>query len=230
MTTVLEILAGLLPGYALASFTESVMHEYVADASPKIVAGWRRYPRLFQKLINTHFGHHVVHHHQTYLTTHVRQFETPCHRSRVTGFLIRRGRYGRILVASDFGLRLLPSGVLFHILPLAPAAAALWLTAPSPTSLAATVTFTLPALFSHAVHPFLHMPFSQAQSAAPPLMALFLRTAYGRALYRNHFLHHHYGGVSNFNLVLGGDVLRRKCRRADAAALRAMRDVGMPLA
>ena len=95
MTGVLEIVIELLLGYALASTAESVIHEYIADALPKIVAGWRRYPRLFGKLISTRYGHHVVHHHQTYLTTHVRQFETPCQRARVTDFLLRRGRYGR---------------------------------------------------------------------------------------------------------------------------------------
>ena len=115
MAAMLEIVAGLLLGYALASTIESVMHEYVADAAPKIVAHWRRYPRLFQKLINTHLGHHVVHHHQTYLTTHVRQFETLRHRTRVTGLLLRRGRYGRIVVGSDFGLRLLPEGAVFYL-------------------------------------------------------------------------------------------------------------------
>jgi hypothetical protein len=228
MTGVLEIVIGLLLGYALASTAESVIHEYIADASPKIVAGWRRYPRLFGKLISTRYGHHVVHH-QTYLTTHVRQFETPCQRARVTDFLLRRGRYGRILVASDFGLRLMPEGIFFNLLPLVPPAVALWLTLPATMSLPAMITFTLPSFFSHAVHPFLHMPFAQAQMVAPPLMAAFLRTAYGRAMYRNHFLHHHYGGVSNFNLLLGADVLRRKYRGADAGALRTMRDVGMPL-
>ncbi len=229
MSAIFEIVAGLLLGYALASIIESMMHEYVADASPAIVAAWRRHPRLFRKLINTHLGHHVVHHHQTYLTTHVRQFETPCHRRRVTGLLLRRGRYGRIIVASDFGLRLLPDGIFFYLLPSVPPAVVLCIAVPVTVALPAMVALTLPALFSHAVHPFLHMPFAQAQAVAPPLMAIFLRTAYGRALFRNHFLHHHFGGVSNFNLLLGADGLRRRYRRADACALRTMRDVGMPV-
>jgi hypothetical protein len=133
------------------------------------------------------------------------------------------------VIASDFGNRILGEGALLYSLPLIVAAMVLLLIVPATTHLPAMLAFTLPAVFSNAVHPFLHMPFAQAQRVAPPLMAAFLRSAYGRAMYRNHFLHHHYGGVSNFNLVLGADMLRCRHRRADAGALRTMRDAGMPL-
>ena len=33
-----------------------------------------------------------------------------------------------------------------------------------------------------------------------------------KAVYRNHFMHHRYDGTSNFNLVLGADILRRRVR------------------
>jgi hypothetical protein len=56
-----------------------------------------------------------------------------------------------------------------------------------------------------------------------------LRTRYMRAVYRNHFLHHRYGGVSNFNLVLGADVLRGRTRAVTVRDLEVMAEIGMPL-
>ena len=49
------------------------------------------------------------------------------------------------------------------------------------------------------------------------------------AIYRNHFMHHRYGGASNFNLVLGADYLRGRMRTPSSAAGAAMREVGMPV-
>ena len=73
------------------------------------------------------------------------------------------------------------------------------------------------------------MPFAEGQRRAPPLMAWLLRTRYLKAVYRNHFMHHRYGGTGNYNLVLGADYVRRCLRRPDDGDLRAMREVDMPL-
>jgi len=225
----LEIVAGLVLGYCLASLSESVIHEYVADAPVGMLAFWRRHPRLFRVFINGRYGHKAIHHHQTYRTSHVVQFDSAAHRVHVTNALLRRGRHGRIILAGNFGLSILGEGALLYSLPLMVAAVVLIVLAPATIHLPAMVAFPLPALFSNAVHPFLHMPFAQAQHMAPPLMAAFLRTTYGRAMYRTHFLHHRHGGVSNFNLVLGADWLRGRHRSANADDLRAMRAVGMPI-
>ena len=85
----------------------------------------------------------------------------------------------------------------------------------------------LPPLLSNWVHPYLHMSHERALSEAPPLLRWFLGTWYARAMARNHFIHHRYGGTSNFNLVLGADILRGVWRRASARDYEVMQRIGL---
>ncbi len=227
---IVNVIAGLVLGYVIGSVIESWLHEHVSDAPARYLVVWRRYPRVLQSVfLNARFGHHVIHHHQTYRKNHITQFESLEERARLADIVLRRGRYGRTIVAGDFGNHLRAEGALLYALPLVSAGVLFSLFLPLTVALPAFLTLVLPPLFSYAIHPVLHVPFAEAQRSAPPLMACLLRTRYMRALYRNHFLHHHYGGTSNYNLVLGGDVLRRRVRAADAGALQAMKDTGMPL-
>jgi hypothetical protein len=225
----LEILAGLALGYGVGSFLESALHEYIPDAPPAVLARWQRYPWLCRLLIEAHFSHHVVHHHQTFCRDHVTQFDSAEQRARVKAALLKRGRYGRVIMRNGFSDRLHAESVVVFSLPWVAAGVAIALVAPAAIALSATVALMLPGLFGHYLHPYLHMRFADGQRSAPPWVAALLRTRYFRAVYRNHFLHHRHGGTGNFNLVLGGDFLRGRLRRADDDDRRAMNAVGMPL-
>ena len=50
-----------------------------------------------------------------------------------------------------------------------------------------------------------------------------------KAVYRNHFMHHRYDGTSNYNLVLGADILRKRVRVPSSDDISAMAEIGMPL-
>jgi hypothetical protein len=224
---VLEIAFGLALGYLLGSYIESALHEYVPDAPPRVLALWRRHPRLFRRFIEAHFSHHVIHH-QTF-RDHVTQFASPRHRRRMEALLRDRGRHGRTILRNRFSDRLHHESVPEFCLPWVAAGLAIALVASTGVALAAAATLTLPGLFSHYIHPYLHMPFAEGQRRAPRWLAALLRSRYMRAAYRNHFLHHRHGGTSNYNLVLGGDWLRGRLRAIDDDDRRAMAAAGMPL-
>jgi len=223
----LEIVAGLVLGYVVGSCIESALHEYVPDAGPRLLAVWRRHPRLCRRLLEAHFSHHVIHH-QTF-RDHVTQFASPQHRARLEALLRQRGRHGRTILRNRFSDRLHDESVPAFCLPWVVAGLAIALLAPTAMALAATVTLTLPGLFSHYIHPYMHRPFADGQREAPRWLAAFLRSRYMRMAYRNHFLHHRFGGTGNFNLVLGGDWLRGRLRRAGDDDRRAMHAAGLPV-
>lgn len=229
MITALQLVLGLGLGYGISSWVESFMHEYVSDARPSAVKAWMRAPWLFRPLINTHYSHHTVHHVRTYRGDHVTQFRSDAEREALTADLHARGKHGRVVLAGAFGTRLYGSGALVFVAPLVIFFPVFWFALGPVGFLGGSVTLLLPPFMSHFIHPWLHRPFEQGQEEAPRWVALLLRTGYMRAVYRNHFLHHRYGGVSNFNLVLGADLLRRKSRASSARDLEVMEELGLPL-
>ncbi|HLT31521.1 MAG TPA: hypothetical protein VK013_15905 [Myxococcaceae bacterium] len=225
----LEIFLGLGLGYLVGSWVESFMHEHVSDAHPRRVKAWMRAPRLLRPLINTHYSHHTIHHVRTFRAGHTTQFRSEEERSQLTEVLLARGRHGRIIIAGAFGTRLHGSGALVFVAPLVIFFPFFWWGLGPAGFVASCFTLLLSPFMSHFVHPWLHRPFEQGQTEAPAWLAWLLRTRYMRAVYRNHFLHHRYGGVSNFNLVLGADILRGRARAITSRDLEVMAELGMPL-
>ena len=110
--------------------------------------------------------------------------------------------------------------------PLLPAIPPPQLTLGAWGALGACLALTLPPLFSHFVHPYLHMRHEDAVNAAPPVTAWLLQRWYFLAMARNHYLHHRYV-ASNFNLVLGDDLLRGKYRVSSPADIFEMQRLGL---
>lgn len=229
MPDFIHVLLGLALGYLISSFVESFLHEYVSDAHPRFVRAWNRFPRLLTPLINTHFSHHTIHHLRTFRSNHVTQFRSEEEKQKLTAEMLERGKHGRTIINGAFATRLHGEGAFVFVAPLVVFFPVFYFTLELEGFLAGCVTLLLPAFMSHFVHPYLHRPFEEGQRQAPGWLAWLLRTRYGRAIYRNHFLHHRYGGVSNFNLVLGADVLRRRSRALTERDLEVMAEIGMPL-
>jgi hypothetical protein len=229
MMTGVHVVVGLAIGYILASFIESILHEYVSDAPPPRVRQWRQYPRLFRVPLNTYFSHHVIHHHQTFRKNHITQFDTPEQRARVHRVLRARGRHGRMIIGGDYANRPHAEGGFVFTLPALLSALLLSLVLPSGMAIGSGLALTLPTALSYWVHPYLHRSFDDGQKSAPAFIAFLLRTAYLKVVYRSHFMHHRYGGTSNYNLVLGADILRNRVRAPSRDDIRAMAAVGMPL-
>ena len=230
IVTVADFAIGLAIGYVIASFIESILHEYVSDAPTHWVRKWRRYPRLFRVLLNTYFSHHIIHHYQTFRKNHVTQFASPEQRARVDSVLLARGRHGRLIIAGDYANRIQREGGFVFALPGLVSAVALGFFLPISMAIGSAIALMLPPIFSYWLHPYLHRSFNKRRSEnATAFTAFMLRRKYFKAVYRNHFMHHQYGGTSNYNLVLGADVLRRRVRPPSHSDIQEMRQVGMPL-
>ncbi len=212
MDLFIEILVGAAIGYLIASFVESYAHEYISDAPEKWINFYRSHPKLFKSALDTYFSHHIIHHMKTYRSSYIKQFGSAEEKERLTRAMVKRGRHGKIIIDSDFAVRLNGTGILNFIFPLAIFAPFLYLLLPPVMFWASLATLWLPAGMSHWVHIYLHMPFDEAMQKASPFMGWLLRTKYMKNVRINHYLHHVYGGVSNFNLVLGADILRGAAR------------------
>ncbi len=228
MLGVIDFLIGVLVGYLIGSMVESLLHEYVSDAPRWLVEFWYRYPRFFRVFISSRFSHHVIHHQRTYRRNHVTQFRSIEEREQLQKQLLARGRRGRVILAGNFANRLHAEGGVVFALPLLLTAAGLSLVATPAFALGSAFSLALPPLCSYFIHPYLHLPFEEGQKRASRPMARLLRTRYVRAMYRAHFMHHRYGGTSDFNLVLGADYIRRRVRPRSEEDEAAMRDIGMP--
>ena len=229
MIGVFYFVVGLAIGYVIASFIESMLHEYVSDAPAPWVRKWRRYPRLFRVPLNTYFSHHIIHHYQTFRRNHIMQFDSPEQRARLDQALLARGRHGRIIMGGDYAVRLHAEGGFVFALPALLSALLLSFFLPPTIAIGSGLALMLPPVLSYWVHPYLHRSFDDGQKNAPAFIALLLRTKYMKAVYRNHFMHHRYGGTSNYNLVLGADMFRNRVRSPSPGDVRAMVEIGMPL-
>ena len=226
LSAVVSLVIGFSGGYIVASLIESVMHQYVSDAPNKSVKRWERFPRFFRYLIRTRYSHHVVHHRMTFKQDHVTHFRNEPERQALDAHLGQLGAHGQLIRQSNYAVRLHGSGALVFVAPLLPAIPLAFYTLGAWGLLAACLALLLPPLFSHFIHPYLHMSHERAVNAAPFATAWLLQRWYFRAMARNHYMHHRYV-ASNFNLVLGGDLLRRRHRACNQADLAEMQRLGL---
>lgn len=217
---------GFAGGYVVASLIESIVHQHVSDAPNKSVKRWERIPRLCRYLIRTRYSHHVVHHRKTFKQDHVTQFRSESERETLDQELAGLGYHGQIIQRSLYAVRLHGSGALVFIAPLLPAIPLTAFMLGMWGTVGCCVALALPPLFSHFIHPYLHMSHERAVREAPRTTAWLLRRWYFRSMARNHYMHHRYV-ASNFNLVLGGDVLRRRYRAPTASDLCEMQRLGL---
>ncbi|MDQ7732583.1 hypothetical protein QT231_07725 [Halomonas sp. SpR1] len=222
------VLAGVVTGYLISSWVESFLHEYVSDALTHRVRKWERYPRLLRSLINTYYSHHTIHHVKTYRKSHDRMFDSAQQEEEVRRLLLERGKHGETIIKGVFGTRLHGWGAVKFTLPSLIPCGLLAIYSSHWFGLGLLTTVLLPPVMSHWVHPHLHQPFLQRRSHAPLWLRWFLGTRYFRWQYINHFLHHRYGGTSNFNLVLGADYFRRKVRKPSLKDARLLAELGAP--
>jgi hypothetical protein len=221
-----HLIVGLIGGYVVASLIESFMHQHVSDAPNKTVKRWERFPRLFRYLIRTRYSHHVVHHCRTFKQDFVTQFRSGAEREALDAALVDRGAHGDIIKRSMYAVRLHGSGALVFVAPLLPAMPFTMLLLGPWATLGSCLSLALPPLFSHFIHPYLHMPHERAMREAPRVTAWLLKRWYFRAMARNHYMHHRYV-ASNYNLVLGGDLLRGRYRQPEEKDLKEMLRLGL---
>lgn len=209
MPILLPLLAGLILGYAVTTFLESLLHRVIYHASPRTRRLWARYPKISGPFRRAYFSHGIVHHRWTFRQDFVTQFSTRQEQERIdqriTGFqtsLIRREQYGMTLRGV---------GIVWFNLPILSCMLVIGLVF-GPWGLIGT----LPAVAAYSclamfVHPYLHRPEGEELSGLSPVLRWVLKTGYVRFLRRHHYLHHRYVDC-NFNLLLGGDLVLGRYR------------------
>lgn len=226
--TALRAAAGAVLGYLTATLVESFAHHHISDARPRRVRGWQEHPRLFKYLIRTHYSHHSVHHLRTFRRDHVTQFRSAEERGALDAELMERGEHGQIVMKSNYAVKLHGTGALVFVAPLIPFLPLVYLLLGVPGLVGSLLPMVCPPFFSNYLHPYLHMPHDAAVAKAPWLISWLLRTRYGRAMARNHFMHHRYMNC-NFNLMLGGDVLRGVSRQPSDKDVAELQRIGLRL-
>ena len=228
MNTLAQLAIGFVAGYIAASLIESFMHQHVSDAPQKTVHLWERYPTVLGYFIRTRYSHHVIHHRRTFKQDFDTQFRSAAERDALDAELLQQGAHGKVILASQYAIKLHGGGALVFVAPLLPAVVLAGMYFSAPAAIGATVALALPPLLSHFIHPYLHMRHDEALLQAPWCISLLLGTRYFRAMARNHYMHHRYV-ASNFNLLLGGDLLRLKYRRPSLTDQVVMAQLGIPI-
>lgn len=228
MEIAFRILTGLALGYVVASFIESVAHQNISDAPNRYRLFWKKHPKLFSQLLGTYFSHHVVHHVRTFRTDHVTQFSSAREKERLDQMLAKHGHHGELIKKAQYAVKLQGAGALTFIAPLVASWPLIYLAFGAWVASAALVTLAGPPILSNWVHPYLHMPHEHARREAPAWVSWILGTRYGRAMTRNHFLHHRYED-SCYNLFLGADYIRGTHRTPNPDDVAEMERIGIPV-
>lgn len=218
-----RIFGGLILGYLFASLAESFQHRLFGHTPRRMRELWRRYPALLGWLRWVWWSHTVVHHG----SSAGKRFCSPlAHQADLLARMNPEER--RRAVDTQLGLTImLNSFVWFMWLPMS-TLPLLFLALGTSGALAGFVPMFLPPLLSKLVHPQIHRPYAIARQEATGVVGWLLRTSYGRAVIRHHWLHHRYPG-KNFNLLLGGDWILGVHRRATESDLREMSSLGLPV-
>ena len=119
MTTVLQVLSGVLVGYLIVTVCESLFHRVIGHAPSRLRRLWGRAPRVGTFFLRAWYAHHIVHHLRTFRRDHVTQFSSPGEEARLRSGLVAQGR-GHV-VERDYGLRVGgPGEFLRYVAPTLP--------------------------------------------------------------------------------------------------------------
>jgi hypothetical protein len=223
MNRILQISIGLATGYVIASMAESFQHHWFGHSPRWMQRIWKRYPRLLSWLRKLWWGHMAIHH----FTASGKWFCSP--QTKQAAVLSRMTPEERsVAIGTQFGLTImLNSFIWFMWLPMT-TLPLLWVTIGGLGTIAALVPMALPPLLSKLVHRHIHCSYSVAIRESSLAVRWLLKTRYGRAMIRHHWLHHRYPGT-NFNLLLGGDWILRVARRPTDDDNLKMSAQGIPL-
>lgn len=219
------IACGVVLGYFLATLAESFFHHHIGHASVGLRRFWARHPLIGTPFLNAYYQHHIIHHGRTFKKDFVTQFtsaeeEEALFESMPTHLRehIRKEKYGMTLK----GL-----GIVMFVLPIVPSVPVIyWLLGVWVTLGALFPMFVVYPLMSKWIHSIIHKSDDFVVRNYTPLEVFVMNTSYMRQVLQDHFLHHEYV-LCNFNLLRGGDYLRRCHREPSEKDLRTMKRIGL---
>ncbi|MCY2968938.1 MAG: hypothetical protein NT069_35820 [Planctomycetota bacterium] len=218
-----QILMGIVGGYVVATVAESLQHRLFGHTPYCLRKAWRYFPKHLEWFRLVWWSHTLVHH----FAAAGNRFTSPITPSpEALGPMTQQQR--NIVTGNHFGLTTKWSDVIWFMwLPLT-TVPLFWATLGEQAAIAAIVPMLFPPLFSKFVHRHIHSPYDVAIRESGLPTRWLLRTRYGRAMIRHHWMHHRYAG-SNFNLLLGGDWILGVGRRPTNNDIREMSEQGITL-
>lgn len=215
MNEIGQIVAGLLVGYLIVTLCESLYHRFGGHAPRNLRQLSKSLGPLGRVILDRWYSHAIVHHRMTYRNSYVRQFSSAEEKEKLILKLAEAGN-GHVS-AQSFGLRVGgPIEHLRYILPTAPYVLIACWCGGAWFSIGAILPLIIMPLMSEFIHPLLHLPYEVALRTAQPFIKPFVETGYFKYVARHHWLHHRHP-ESNFNLMLGGDLILR-CHRSPTPA------------
>ncbi len=222
----LQLLAGMIIGYAVVSTCESFFHRRIQHAGPRLRRAYRKLGRLGEGIIKAWHMHHVVHHYLTFRRDHVTQFSSRAEQERLDARLNAKGH--TTARSRSYGSRIGPK-LKYHLdymMPTLPVFATVCWLGGGWFTLGALVPLVVWPMLAQFIHPYLHMSTQRIDQIAPPFIRWFSRTRYFRFLAVHHWIHHRYEHW-NYNLLLGGDWLLGVVRTPSPADLTEIARLGM---
>jgi hypothetical protein len=217
---------GFVAGYCLVTLFESLFHDWILHAGRAFRRLQSRCPRMLFVFSQGFRSHTLVHHGSTFKKDHVTQFTDEPHQQQVDHSLSDSA--GRRIVHERYGVTIKFRSILFFLVPLTPFVAIAASFAPWACLVGFLIPIALYPTMSGIVHPYLHMTYTDAITSSPWWLRPVLKTPYIRFLWRYHWLHHQYP-QHNFNLLLGGDFLRRVNRAPTDSEIKEMEAIGIPV-
>jgi len=220
----LQMLAGLMFGYAVTTLLESMLHRVIYHAGPRTRRFWVRYPMISGPFRRAYFSHGIVHHRWTFQKDFVTQFSSRQEQKRLD--LRIKGPQASLIRRERYGMTVRGSGIVWYNLPILSCILLIGLGI-GPWGLVgalpAVAAYSCLAMF---VHPYLHRPHGEVLTGVSPVLRWVLETGYVRFLRCHHYLHHRYIDC-NFNLLLGGDVVLGRSRLPTTQDCEEMRRLGL---
>jgi hypothetical protein len=204
----LEIVVGLMLGYAVVSLLESILHRVIYHAGPRTRRLWACYPLIGGPFRHAYFSHGIVHHRWTFRRDFVTQFSNEQERERLDQRI--RGPQSSWIRREHYGMTLRGVGIVWFNLPILPFVLLIGLVCGPWVLVGALPALAVYSYLAMFVHPYLHRPHDEVAGASP-FLRWMLKTGYIRFLRQHHYLHHRYSDC-NFNLLLGGDFVLGRYR------------------
>lgn len=220
-----EVLFGLFMSYFSVSITESLSHGKLLHASNRRVRSWSKLGVIGAYIRASWYSHHVVHHFRTFRTNYVTMFSSSAEEKDLKNSLIETGK--EQVVLNSYGLRVGGTYrkiqyLYTHIIQLV----LICYFCGNWPALGVLIVVVFYVWLAECIHPYIHLPYSDALRLTNGPMKLFVRSSYFKYLASHHFIHHKYIDC-NFNLVLGGDYFLRCHRPPSSTDIAEMKSLGL---
>jgi len=189
----------IIIAYLVATLWEHYFHRDILHASAKVVRKWQNSNFWLDKMwYHGYYTHHIIHHKKTFQKEYTKQFENKEQKEKLDKYLV--DKFGNSEGNRNYGLTVNTIyEYLMFILPLLFLFPILIVLLKLYQIIIFGLVMMLPLLLSKYIHPLLHKEIKNDW---------FYNNFYIKLIYQTHYIHHK-DDSKNFNLLWGGDWIRK---------------------